>query len=103
MTTTVRHLRPIHTTDPVIHSYVTRALATAMGNASNLNDLHARIRAQASASEKVARTFTNPRRARSINTPVRRHELVCAQRMTTVATELRRIAAALLTDHAHTW
>lgn len=103
MPITARHLRPLHTTDPVIRSYVNRAVAHATTAARDLTDLHARIRAQADAADKVAKLFADPRRARTVNAQVRRHELACATRMSSVAGELRRIAAALLTDNAHTW
>ncbi len=103
MNTITWHLRPTHIDNPVIHEYVTHALDVALRTASDLTDLHARIRHEADAADKVAKLFANPRRARTINAQVRRHELVCAARMTCVAAALRRIAATLLTDNAHTW
>ncbi|WP_157108451.1 hypothetical protein, partial [Aldersonia kunmingensis] len=89
MTITARHLHPLHTTDPVIRAYVTRSIDVALASsAGDLTDLHARIREQATAADKVAKLFANPRRARTVNAQVRRHELACATRMSSVAGEL---------------
>ncbi|MCX5042482.1 hypothetical protein OG921_04755 [Aldersonia sp. NBC_00410] len=64
-----------------------------------IEDLHAALLSGVHEYRRLADFFGDPRR-RDISTPVRTLELDCCVRATAVATELRKIAAALLVEFA---